>query len=385
MSGLELRGLIKRFADGTVAVRDVDLDVGDGELFVIVGPSGCGKTTLLRMVAGLEEVTAGDVVVDGMRVNDVRVDRRDVAMAFQHHALYPHMTVAENIGFPLYVDRVHRAEIARRVAETARTLRIDDVLDRRPAQLSGGQRQRTGLARSIIRRPRLLLMDEPMSSLDAKLRTETRYVVAELQRRLGITTLHVTHDQDEAMAMGHRIAVMRDGRLVQVGTPLSIHDAPTDLFVAQFVGAPSMNAVVATIVDSDGGPALRIGDGTVPLGAAGRRRFPQLASMAGRTVALGIRPADIREDTDGPLGVSVMSSEQLDRRRLLRLRVDAPAVSAGSEGVAVADERWSTIVMTVGLDVPVSLWAPFRVAFDVDRLHLFDLATGRPLGLDCRP
>jgi len=383
MSSLELRGLNKRYGDGTWAVRDVDLRVGDGELFVIVGPSGCGKTTLLRMVAGLEEATTGDVVVDGARVNDVRVARRDVAMAFQHHALYPHMTVAENIGFPLYVDRVHRAVIEQRVAETARTLRIDDVLDSRPAQLSGGQRQRTGLARSIIRRPRLLLMDEPMSSLDAKLRTETRYVVAELQRRLGITTLHVTHDQDEAMAMGHRIAVMRDGRLVQLGAPLAVHDAPVDLFVAQFVGAPSMNAVVATVVDHEGGTALRIGSGTLALGDAGRRRFPQLASMTGRTVALGIRPADVRQDADGPLGVSVMSSEQLDRRRLLRLRVDAPAVSIGHDGLAVADEHWSTVVMTVGLDVPVSLWTPFRVAFDVERLHLFDLTTGRSLGLGC--
>ena len=379
MATLELRGLNKTFDDGTQAVRDVDLTVADGELFVIVGPSGCGKTTLLRMVAGLEEVTAGDVVVDGNRINDVRVDRRDIAMAFQHHALYPHMTVAENIGFPLHVDRVHQTVIDRRVADTARDLRLEEVLDRRPAQLSGGQRQRTGLARSIIRHPRLLLMDEPMSNLDAKLRTETRFVVAELQRRLGITTLHVTHDQDEAMAMGNRMAVMRDGRLVQVGSPMSVYEDPVDLFVAQFVGAPAMNAFVATVDTVDDLPALRIGPDVLPLGEAGRRRFTQLGGMTGRSVVVGIRPDDIRQASDGPLGVSVMSSEQFDRTRLLSLRLDAPTVLVGPDGPMPAAERTSTVVMAVGLDVPVNLWTPFRVELDVERLQLFDLTTGGTL------
>ena len=267
--------------------------------------------------------------------------------------------------------------IARRVAEAARSLRLDDVLDRRPAQLSGGQQQRTGLARSIIRQPRLLLMDEPMSNLDAKLRTETRYVVAELQRRLGITTLHVTHDQDEAMAMGRRIAVMRGGRFVQVGTPMSVYEHPTDLFVAQFVGA--MNTFVAMIDTVDDCPVLRIGSDTLPLGDAGRWRFPGLHTMNGRPVAVGVRPGDIRQTPDGPLGVSVMSSEQSDRRRLLSLRLDAPAVSSGPHGPVSSSDRSSTVAMAVGLDDPVSLWTPCRVGFDVDRLQLFDLATGRTL------
>jgi multiple sugar transport system ATP-binding protein len=235
MSTLELRGLRKVHPDGTEAVAGVDVVVGDGEFFVIVGPSGCGKTSILRMIGGLEPVTSGEVLIDGGRVNEVPANARDVAMVFQDNVLYPHLTVADNIGFALRLAKVGRREIDKRVGEIARLLQLTDVLRRYPSQLSGGQRQRAAMGRAIVRTPRVLLMDEPMSNLDAKLRTATRFEILALHRLLGVTTVYVTHDQIEAMAMGDRAAVMRDGRIVQCGSPIELYDAPADLFVAQFI------------------------------------------------------------------------------------------------------------------------------------------------------
>lgn len=377
MSTLQLRSLNKTYPTGEWAVRDVDLTIDDGELFVVVGPSGCGKTTLLRMVAGLEDPTSGDVVIDGVRINDVPADRRDIAMAFQHYALYPHMTVAENIGFPLHLERVHAAVRDRRVRQVARTLQIDGVLERSPAKLSGGQQQRAALARAIIREPRLLLMDEPMSNLDAKLRSQTRVVICGLQRRLGLTTLHVTHDQDEAMSIGDRMAVMHRGRIVQCGRPVDVYDSPANLFVAQFVGAPAMSAVVATvIIDDDGGLALRIGDQHVALDDAARRSFPALAGLVGRTVAVGLRAEAVRPDPNGPMWFSVVATEHVEQKAYAILHVDAPSVTWVGDRPVVSERCESRVVVALEPSTPVSLWQPFPVSLDLSRLHLFDLELG---------
>ncbi len=376
MSKLELRGLSKVFPDGRWAVRDVDLAVDDGALVVVAGPSGCGKTTLLRMVAGLEEPTAGEVIIDGAVVNTIRTSERGIALASQGYSLYPHMTVGENIGFPLMIDGLHTRRIDERVREIARVLQISDVLDRRPRQLSGGQQQRTAMARALIRDPRLLLLDEPMSNLDAKLRTQTGLVIAGIQRRLDLTTLMVTHDQHEAMAMGDRLVVMRDGRIVQSGRPIEVHDAPANIFVAQFVGTPSMNIVEATVLDADGAVALRVGSHDVPLDLRARERVPSVGRLVGRAVGLGFRADALRQDDDGPLDLDVLSTTLVVHDQFVDLDLDARRVTQGIDGVDVADEPSSTIVMSVHHDDALSLWEPCRVSIDTGRIHLFDLDTG---------
>ncbi len=373
---LELRGLSKIFPDGTPAVTDVDLVVDHGALLVIVGPSGCGKTTLLRMVAGLAAPTAGEVVIDDDVVNTIRTSDRGVALASQGYALYPHMTVSQNIGFPLMLDGLHRREIDRQVREIAAVLHIDDVLDRRPRQLSGGQQQRTAMARALVRGPRLLLLDEPMSNLDAKLRDQTGFAIAGIQRQLELTTLMVTHDQHEAMAMGDRLAVMRNGRIVQSGRPIDVYDAPADIFVAQFLGTPSMNLVEARIVEASGDPALRIGSHVVPLGADVAHRLPTIRAWTDRTVALGVRPDAIRRRPGGPMALDVVSTTLVGRDRFIALDIDAPRVVQHPERVEVCDERRSTIVMSVGPHDDISLWEPLPVEIDTSRIHLFDLDTG---------
>ena len=376
MSRLELRGLSKVFAGGRWAVRDVDLDIEHGALLVIAGPSGCGKTTLLRMVAGLEEPTTGEVIIDGVVVNDVRTSERDLALTSQDYSLYPHMTVAENIGFPLMVDRLHRREIDQRVREIARVLQIGDVLDRRPRELSGGQQQRTAMARALVRRPRLLLLDEPMSNLDAKLRAQTGFVIAGIQRRLDLTTLMVTHDQHEAMAMGDRLVVMRDGRIVQNGRPIDVHDAPANVFVAQFVGTPPMNVVEATVIDADGVITLRVGSHDIPLDPRALQRLPSITRLDGRVVGLGFRPDALRQDADGPLVLDVLSTRLIAHEQVVDLEIDARRIIQGTDGIGVADDRTSTIVMSARPDDAPSLWKPCRLDVDTTRIHIFDLDTG---------
>jgi ABC-type sugar transport system ATPase subunit len=372
---LELRGLSKVFPDGTRAVSDVDLVVDHGALLVVVGPSGCGKSTLLRMVAGLEEPTAGDVVMDGSTVNVVRPSRRDIALATQSYALYPHMTVGENIGFPLMIAGLDHREIDERVRAVASALHIDEVLERRPRQLSGGQQQRTAMARALVRDPRLLLLDEPMSNLDAKLRDQTGFVISRILRRLELTTLMVTHDQREAMAMGDRLAVMRDGRIVQSGRPIEVYDAPADIWVAQFVGMPAMNLVQATVVEANGDPALRVGSHVVPLGPDVVRRVPAIRSWMDRTVGLGFRPDAIRPDADGRLALDVVTTTLVGRDRFIGLHIDAPRIEQHATHVEVSDERSSTIVMSAGPHTDDSLWEPHPVELDTSRIHLFDLDT----------
>ena len=298
MSRIALEGITKRYQDGTTAVRSLDLSIADGELMVLVGPSGCGKTTALRMVAGLEEITEGTILIDGRPVNDMEPRDRDIAMVFQSYALYPHLTVRDNMGFSLKYRKTPKQEIRRRVDEAARILELEELLGRKPRQLSGGQRQRVAMGRAIVRQPRAFLMDEPLSNLDAKLRVQMRAEIARLQRSLGVTTIYVTHDQTEAMTLGSRVAVLRHGVLQQVASPQELYRRPANLFVAGFIGSPAMNLIEATLErggdSGTGGPQvifgthrLRVPDGVI-------RQHPALEKYLGRTVVTGIRPEHLR-------------------------------------------------------------------------------------------
>jgi multiple sugar transport system ATP-binding protein len=375
VSRLELRGLSKRYPDGHWAVRNVDLDVEHGTLLVIAGPSGCGKSTLLRMVAGLEEPTGGDVIIDDVVVNDIPTNQRNLALTSQGYSLYPHMTVAENVGFPLKVGRLNVRDVDHRVSEIALMLQIDDVLERRPRQLSGGQQQRTAMARALVRRPRLLLLDEPMSNLDAKLRVQTGSVLAGIQRRLDLTTLMVTHDQREAMAMGDQLAVMRDGRIVQKGRPIDVHDAPANIFVAQFIGTTPMNIVRATVIYEAGTFMLRMGSHDVPFDRHIAHRHPSIPRLVDQVIGVGFRADALHRDARGSLNLDVLSTTFTAHEQFVRLEIDAPRISQGIDGADVADEPTSAIVMAAHLDEAMSLWQPCRVQLDTARLHFFDLDT----------
>src|ERR687895_1611969 len=250
MAEIQLREVTKRYPDGTEAVKQVSLDIGDGEFMILVGPSGCGKSTALRMIAGLEEISEGDLIIGGERVNELGPRERDIAMVFQNYALYPHMTVRDNMGFALKLAKEPQGEIDRRVNEAAKILDLEQHLDRKPANLSGGQRQRVAMGRAIVRSPKAFLMDEPLSNLDAKLRVQMRTEVSRIQQRLGTTTVYVTHDQTEAMTLGDRVVVLRSGRVQQVGPPQELYDNPRNLFVAGFIGSPGMNFMPASVEDS---------------------------------------------------------------------------------------------------------------------------------------
>jgi multiple sugar transport system ATP-binding protein len=313
-----LEHVTKRF-DGTTAVDDLTLEVADEEFLVLLGPSGCGKSTALRMIAGLEQPTAGTIRIGDRVVNHVEAKDRDIAMVFQSYALYPHMSVRRNIEFPLRSRNVAAAERAQRVAEAAESLGLDELLDRKPAQLSGGQRQRVALARAIVRRPQAFLMDEPLSNLDAKLRVQTRAELVELQRRLAATVVYVTHDQVEAMTMGHRIAVMERGVLQQVGPPQEVYSRPANLFVARFIGSPPMNTVTGTVVDDDGGPTVDLPGGRVPLPV----RVATAVRDAGlQQVVVGARPEDLRFAGEGQgIRAAVAAVEELGHERHVACRL----------------------------------------------------------------
>src|SRR5438094_5361488 len=305
MANITLENDSKIFPGGIVAVDDVTLEIADGEFVVLVGPSGCGKSTLLRMIAGLEEVSGGRISIGSEEVTDLAPRSRDIAMVFQSYALYPHMTVRQNIGYGLKVRRAPKDEARRRVAEVAELLGLEDLLDRRPAHLSGGQRQRVAMGRAIVREPKAFLMDEPLSNLDAKLRVGMRASLAQLHTRLGTTTVYVTHDQTEAMTLGQRVAVLRDGRILQVDTPQRLYHEPRDVFVAAFIGTPAMNLVHAT-VDADG---LRFGQFHVPFADGSR------PDGLGDVVVLGIRPEVFEDAAFAPglptISVSVEVLEEL--------------------------------------------------------------------------
>jgi multiple sugar transport system ATP-binding protein len=300
MAAIRFTHVIKEYGGGTLAVDDLNLEVAEGEFVVLVGPSGCGKTTALRMVAGLEEITDGEIRIGDRVVNDLAPRDRDIAMVFQNYALYPHKTVYENLVFGLRMRKTPKAEQRRRVEEIARILGLEDMLQRRPAQLSGGQRQRVAMGRAIVREPKAFLMDEPLSNLDAKLRVQMRAEIARIQHTLQVTTLYVTHDQVEAMTMGHRVAVMRSGVLQQVDTPQRLYDFPGNLFVASFVGSPAMNLLEVALERQGGGLVCRSGEVEVELPADIAARRPQLEQYVGRTLALGIRPEALSESTADP-------------------------------------------------------------------------------------
>lgn len=302
MAGIEVSSLHKRYPDGTVAVEHVDLSIGDGELFVMLGPSGCGKTTTLRAIAGLERQTSGDIAIGDTVVNDLPPAERDIAMVFQFYALYPHLKTRDNLAFPLRAEGRPKAEIDQRVEEAARMMRLGPLLDRKPHRLSGGEQQRVALARALVRRPQAFLMDEPLTNLDAELRADTRTEIKHLQAELGTTMVYVTHDQVEAMSLGHRIAILNKGRVEQVGTPLEVYDRPASLFCAAFIGSPPMNLLSVEVADgrlrAPGGLAL-----TPPPGL--RRDRPLVAGV--RPEALEITPVG----AEGTVPARVVSAEAL--------------------------------------------------------------------------
>jgi multiple sugar transport system ATP-binding protein len=347
----------KRF-DGVTAVDDLSLEVHDTELLVLLGPSGCGKTTALRMLAGLEEPTEGRIVIGDQIVNDVAAVDRDVAMVFQSYALYPHMTVARNIEFPLRSRRMAREERDRRVAAAADALDLGGLMGRKPGQLSGGQRQRVALARAIVREPQVFLMDEPLSNLDAKLRVQTRAELVELQRRVATTTVYVTHDQVEAMTMGHRIAIMNAGELQQVAPPQEVYARPANVFVARFIGNPAMNTLDATVATDEG-------DLSVDL-AGGRLQLPPETAAAvkeagAQEVVVGVRPEGLRLDPDGQIDATVAVVEALGHEQHIICRLE--------DGVLL-------IVRQSGNAPVVGMGEAVRVAVDPAALHVFDAATG---------
>ena len=349
MATVTLDNIKKRFGPAEV-IKGVSLDVADGEFIVIVGPSGCGKSTLLRMVAGLETITEGELSIGGTRANDLEPMDRDIAMVFQNYALYPHMSVAQNMGYGLKIAGLPKPEIAAKVQEAAELLQLTELLDRKPKQLSGGQRQRVAMGRAIVRAPKVFLFDEPLSNLDAKLRVQMRLEIRQLQAKLGITSLYVTHDQVEAMTMADRMIVMNEGTAEQIGTPLDVYERPASLFAAQFIGSPSMNVVRAEARE-DG---LHMGDAILPnpTGATG-------------PVMLGLRPEHLVPDPDGPIAMEVMLAEPLGANTLLHGRLTGgQGFTASLPGVHSAGHGGETV----------------RLSIATGNMHVFDPDTGARLG-----
>jgi multiple sugar transport system ATP-binding protein len=397
MATLSLEQVTKVFANGAEAVRSLDLFVHDGEFVVLVGPSGCGKTTALRMVAGLEEVTAGTIRLDGKKVNDLSAKDRDVAMVFQNYALYPHLSVLDNIAFALRVRGVSKGERERRARDAAEVLGLTEVVARKPRQLSGGQRQRVAMGRALVREPAVFLMDEPLSNLDANLRVQMRGEVLRVQRRLGVATLYVTHDQTEAMTMGDRVAVLRQGELQQLDAPQQLYESPANLFVASFIGSPPMNLYEAAISRSADGLVLSLGSQRLALPADVGRRRPELAAGGSRTLVVGIRPehltvvSDGSENAETTLAADVELVESLGNESLVHFSTDArtvrnragvwtadPATVDASGDIAGASAAES--VARVDPRVPVSAGERLTLVVDVDRLHFFDEETGSAIG-----
>jgi multiple sugar transport system ATP-binding protein len=382
----------KVFPDGSVALEDLDLNVKDGEFMVLVGPSGSGKSTALRILAGLEDATTGVVRIGERVVNDVEPKDRDIAMVFQSYALYPHMSVRDNIGFPLRMRREEKMLIRESVAHTASRLNIGTLLERRPRQLSGGQRQRVALGRAIVRDPQAFLMDEPLSNLDAKLRVEMRAYVAQLHQRLAKTIVYVTHDQVEAMTMGDRVAILREGRLEQVDVPQALYDRPASLFVAAFVGSPAMNLLLGRLVAADGAEmVLELGSARLTLSAELLRASPELLGRAGDEMVVGIRPEALRPagESREVLEGEVTLVESLGSDLLAHVEIDAPAVLAGEQldaareilGGDVNGTPPQAARMTARIEpsVPVKTGERLRLTVEPERLHFFDRRNERAL------
>jgi multiple sugar transport system ATP-binding protein len=402
MASVSFSGVGKLYRDGTRAVSDFTLDVADGEFMVFVGPSGCGKTTALRMVAGLEDITEGEVRIGDRVVNGLHPRHRDVAMVFQNYALYPHMSVYRNIAFALKVRKTPPEEIKRRVEEAARILGLTGELKRKPGQLSGGQRQRVAMGRAIVRHPQAFLMDEPLSNLDAKLRVQMRAEIARIQRELGATTIYVTHDQVEAMTMGDRVAVMRKGELQQVDSPQQVYDRPANLFVASFIGSPEMNLVEAVLERDGEGLFCRVAGQELALPPELVDARPGLAAYAGRTIGLGIRPEQLEDATlagDAPprsrLRGHVVTTELLGAELLAHVEIEAAPVVTQEVREVLEDVDRSRVVdlelearsrrtvvvgrFAIGSDARAG--QPVEMRVDARRLHFFDLESESAIGL----
>ena len=379
MARIQLDQLDKVYDNGFHSVDDLTIDIADGEFLVLVGPSGCGKSTALRMIAGLETITSGTLKIGDTVVNDKPSKDRDIAMVFQSYALYPHLTVRENIAFPLKLRKMPKDEIKRRVDEAARLLELDEYIDRKPANLSGGQRQRVAMGRAIVRQPAAFLMDEPLSNLDAKLRVQMRSEIAKLQRSLKVTTIYVTHDQVEAMTMGDRVAVLSRGSLQQVDTPQNLYDYPDNLFVAAFIGSPQMNLLEGTLRLSGEGASVELGSQRLNVPGSVLAAAPRLRQYDGKRLGVGIRPETMHylepgADRTSTIAGAVELREGLGSEIVVHMRVDAPSVrpadvddlseGEGSLFVARLDPRSH---VTIGEDVVLGV--------ATDRLHFFDLET----------
>jgi multiple sugar transport system ATP-binding protein len=389
MAKIVLDGVTKVFGDDVVAVNDVSLEIGDGEFMVLVGPSGCGKSTILRILAGLEDVTAGEVYIGERQVTDLPPKSRDIAMVFQNYALYPHMSVEQNLGFGLRLAKTPKEETERRVKQVAKILGLDPLMRRKPAALSGGQRQRVAMGRAMVREPQAFLMDEPLSNLDAKLRVQMRAQLALLHERLGTTTVYVTHDQVEAMTLGERVAVLRDGILQQVDTPQALYARPTNLFVAAFIGSPPMNLVEATVADG----TLSFGHFTLPVGGSN-----DLSAYEHRPVILGIRPADL-EDTDvwensrlPTIDVEAEVTEELGSEVNVIFPIDAPPVMTEDTiaaatveeeeepvGLIADTQEQARFCARVDARTKVRPGGRIRLSVDPERYHFFDPASGQAI------
>ncbi len=380
MATVSLEGINKVYENGFHAVKDLSVDIADGEFMVLVGPSGCGKTTALRMIAGLEDITSGILRIGGKEANDESPKERDIAMVFQNYALYPHMTVAENIGFALKLRHMPKDQINAKVKETADILGLTDWLDRKPGQLSGGQRQRVAMGRAIVREPSVFLMDEPLSNLDAKLRVQMRAEVHRIQRRMGVSTIYVTHDQVEAMTMGDRVTVMRDGTLQQVDTPQKLYDNPDNVFVAAFIGSPAQNLYDAVV--GEGARSVKLGSQEIDLPDAIVVKRPALRAYAGKDVVVGMRPEHLRaaspEITGPKLVGNVDLVEALGSELVVHFTIDAHRVLA--EGAVDKDEAAAVKsgegVARVEAKTPVKPGDKMTFSVDIEDMQFFDTETG---------
>jgi multiple sugar transport system ATP-binding protein len=391
LADIVLDKVTKKYPDGTTAVHEIDLEIADGEFVILVGPSGCGKSTTLNMIAGLEDITTGELRIGGQRVNDKAPKDRDIAMVFQSYALYPNMTVRENMAFPLRLAKLDKKVIAEKVDEAARVLELTDYLDRKPANLSGGQRQRVAMGRAIVRSPKAFLMDEPLSNLDAKLRVQMRTQVSRLQKQLNTTTVYVTHDQTEAMTLGDRVVVMRGGYIQQVGDPQTLYDFPLNLFVAGFIGSPSMNFLPAEIEEGK----LRTPLGDIPLD--GRLRQMIKTGDAPKQLILGIRPehfedAALIEEAQQPKGFEFTAPvdlvESMGSDKYVYLTVEGNQASAADLEDLAADAGGAdlppqdSLVTRLSAESRVRDGRDARVWLNLDKIHLFDPRDGRNLTLE---